>query len=187
MTGDVEEPKVAITVASSCCWRGIEAAGVSVIVSVADWPTASDAGARPLSNSPEGRVSASDDSGTLPTFVRVSVSVIGAPGVVFKVEGLLVTVTASTSGTVIVSVDELVTAVLVELDALMPNDSVVPGAGSGPVGIRYSPISAVAPAGISICDTLVTAVKPAGMFVGLRLKCIGGRAGVLDPDQIGGR
>ena len=93
-------PNVAVTVASSVVFSGVEASGVRVIVSVVDCPPPATPGPARSSVKPEGSVSvrAMLLSATLPTFVIVSVSVTGLPGIVFTVVGPAVTVTASIVG-----------------------------------------------------------------------------------------
>ena len=77
-----EGPKVAVMVASRVLLSGVERSGVSVIVSVTDWPTASEPGVKPVTVSPDDppAVRLMLFSGTLPTLVSVIVSVIPAPG-----------------------------------------------------------------------------------------------------------
>ena len=74
-----------------CCSAASLGSGVKVIVSVVVCPTASvGIGARPVSVRPEGSVSvrAMLFSVTLPTFVIVSMSVTGLPGIVLRPSGL---------------------------------------------------------------------------------------------------
>ena len=51
--GEPDGPNVAVIVASSVLFSGVEASGVSVIVSVVDWPTASETGVKPVTVRPD--------------------------------------------------------------------------------------------------------------------------------------
>ena len=121
-------------VASSMLFSGVEASGVSVIVSVVDWPTASETGARPVSVRPDGeRVGQRDvvlrhvaDVGE-----RDRVGDRDARAWCSRPSGLLVTVTASIAGTVNVSVCVWVIDESVVLVAVTVNESWVPGGGIG--------------------------------------------------------
>ena len=85
---------------------GVEASGVSVTVSVIDWPRAKVVGVKPVRVRPLVVVpdSATLVSATLPALVIVIVSVTATPGIVFTAVGVAVTVTASMTGTVNVTV-----------------------------------------------------------------------------------
>ena len=134
VSGEADGPKVAVIVASSVLLSGVEASGVSVIVSVVDWPTpARRSGARPVSVSPMAAWRSREmlSSGTLPTFVIVIVSVTRRRGWCSRPSGWLVTVTASIAGTVNVSVCVWVIDESVVLVAVTVNESWVPGAGIG--------------------------------------------------------
>ncbi len=117
-------------VASSVLLSGVGALGVSVIVSVVNWPIGSVTEVNGLAASPDGKVVASETvSGTLPALVSVIVSTTEVPGVVLTDEGSLVMVTASILGTVNVTVCVLVIEESVVLVAVTVNESCVPGGG----------------------------------------------------------
>ena len=171
--GDADGPKVAVIVAWNVLLSGVDASGVSVIVSVVDCPTASETGASPVSVKPDDSVSANVMlfSATLPAFVIVIVSSTPSPGIVLTAVGPAVTVTASMLGTVNVSVWVWVIDGLVVLVAVTVNESWAPGAGSGwpAFGIKYMPTIPVSPAGTVSLVSLLTIEKPLGTFENVRL------------------
>ena len=81
---------------------GVARSGVNVIVSVTDWPMASETGVKPVTVKPDDPAAARVTlfSGTLPALVSVSVAVIPAPGGVLTAVGVAVMVRASTAGMV---------------------------------------------------------------------------------------
>jgi hypothetical protein len=120
-----------VIVVLSWLFNGVDASGVSVIVSVVDCPGVSVTGLGPATVSP---LDVDADSVTLsawfPTLLIFSAVKPATPGVVFTIAGLLVNATASTAGIVNVSVCVSVIAGLVALVAVTVKTTCVPAAGT---------------------------------------------------------
>ena len=137
---EADAPKVAVIVAWSSVFNGVEAAGVSMTVSVVDWPTARFTGVKPVRVRPLGVVAESETllSATLPTLVIVIVSASGRrPGSCSPPSGCWSAVTASIAGTVNVTVWVWVIDESVVLVAVTWKDRTVPGSRERLAGVRY--------------------------------------------------